>query len=400
MIVVGEASGDELGAELVRDLRHVAPEIHIFGASGPKMRTEGVETILESDSWSVVGVAAVAGAIPKFLRIKNRLRKIAFARKPEAVLLIDFPEFNLKLAKKLKADGHRVIYYVSPQVWAWRQYRYKTIRDSVDLLLSILPFEKSWYTNKQVEHVEFVGNPVALRTRNLISRSEFCEKYGLSASNEIIAILPGSRRKEIERHLETMLDAATDVKKSRPNSQFVIAASNDDNRKPCQSKVEDFESGRSEKLKPFVVSDDTLNLLNAADVAAVSSGTATLEAGVIGTPMVVVYRVPQFDAAIFRPFIDVPHFALINLISQKRLVTELVQNDFTSQNLSNELIRLLDPLTNQEMRKELLAVTKEFRNARTKTAAEAIVDFLDQNSKSGPTSDARPPIIPKISSNL
>ena len=379
MIVAGEASGDELGADLVCNLKIVAPETKFFGTPGPKMRATGVESVFDSDDWSVVGVAAVARAVPKFLRLKKELRSLAAKRKPHAVVLIDFPEFNLKLAKDLKADGHRVIYYVSPQVWAWRQYRFKTIRDSVDLLLSILPFERSWYLEKGISNVEYVGNPVALRTRSLMPRSEFCSKHHLKENPEIVALLPGSRRREIDRHLDTMLEAAFVVRNARPDTQFVIAIAHERDRKVCEDKIESFNSRNSSNLATTIISNDTLNALNAADAAAISSGTATLEAGVIGTPMTVVYRIPKLDAAVFKRFVNVPHFALINLVAKKRIVHELIQNDFTSENLSAELLRLLEPATNKKVKKDLLDATKELRNGVTRDAAQVILEFLQGN---------------------
>ena len=165
-MIAGEASGDRLGAQLVREILARRDGTTFFGTPGQEMRAAGVESIFDSDSWSIVGIVAVAKAVPRFLKIRSALRREAKKRKPSVVVLIDFPEFNLKLARLLKKDGHMVIYYVSPQVWAWREYRFKTIRDSVDILLSILPFEAEWYTRKGVHHVEYVGSPVVGRTRD------------------------------------------------------------------------------------------------------------------------------------------------------------------------------------------------------------------------------------------
>lgn len=377
MIVAGEASGDELGAELARDLRKLDPNVALFGAAGPGMRIEGVEPVFESDNWSVVGLAAVAKAVPKFLRIKSELRQIANMRKPAAVILIDFPELNLKLARDLKADGHRVIYYVSPQVWAWREYRVRSIRDNVDLLLSILPFEKEWYKARGVVHIEYVGNPVARRVRPRHSRRDFCGKHSLDPLKKIIALLPGSRRREVSRHLKVMLESSVELSHENPSINFVVAAANDAASRMCEAMISDFRS-RVDGLNIFVVNGETIDVLNSADAAAVASGTATLEAGVLGTPMVVVYKVPRIDAALFRPFINVPHFALINLVAGKRVVAELIQEDLTPSNLGNELDRLLDDDVNRNLRQELKEVTSELRSCEGRGAAEAIVRFLEE----------------------
>jgi lipid-A-disaccharide synthase len=163
MIVAGEASGDAHAAKLVRALRESSPETNFefFGATGKKMREAGVETVLESDNLSIVGLPEIARALPMFLKIFKKLKQSAIEKKPDAVILIDFPDFNLKLAKSLKKRGFKIIYYISPQLWAWREYRLKTVKSSVDLLLTILPFEKNWYQARGFEKIEYVGNPLA-----------------------------------------------------------------------------------------------------------------------------------------------------------------------------------------------------------------------------------------------
>jgi lipid-A-disaccharide synthase len=376
MIVAGEASGDALGAELISEIHRRRPNTTFFGAAGPHMRALGVEAVFESDDWSVVGVGAVAIQLPRFLQIKGDLRKLANDRRPDAIILVDFPEFNLKLAKSLKSDGHRVIYYVSPQIWAWRKYRIKTIRECVDLLLSILPFEVDWYAERGVDHVKFVGNPVVARTTTTISREEFCKMHGLDPGKPLIALLPGSRQKEIERHLSIMLSAADLLSASIPHAQFVVSAANSTARKKINEIVGTFSSNSK-----VMVTYDTLNLLGSAAAAAIASGTATLEAGVTGTPMVVIYKVPKLDYLLFKPFVEVPHFALINLVAGERIAMELMQNDLTAKDLAIELERLLDSEVNNEMRRTLKnAVRKLGEASPSAEAAEAVIEFLETTS--------------------
>ena len=373
MIVTGETSGDRLGAELVEELKSKRTGMLFFGTTGPAMRSAGVESVFDSDAWSVVGIGAVARSLPRFLKILSRLRDIADQRRPTVIVLIDFPEFNLKLATKLKKDGHRVIYYVSPQVWAWRKYRVGTIRKNVDLLLSILPFEKGWYAEQGIEHVEFVGNPIVARTKPTRSKKEFFEAYGLDSGKQLIALLPGSRRKEIARHLPLMMEAANVLKTEYRTIQVAVAAANSQ------------ASADIEKLLPgfpgsVLVEGDAVNLLNAADAAAISSGTATLEAGIVGAPMVVVYKLPRLDYALFRPVIKTPHIALINLVAGRRVVTELVQNEFTPERLSRELKNLLEPTENARMRGELEQAVRKLNADDSKVnAAEAVIRFLDRS---------------------
>jgi lipid-A-disaccharide synthase len=372
MIVAGEASGDRLGAELVRQMNNRRPGLRFYGTPGPEMRAAGVGSIFDSDAWSVVGIGAVARSIPKFLKILSTLRRSALERKPAAVILIDFPEFNLKLAKNLKKDGHRVIYYVSPQLWAWRKYRAKAIRDSVDLLLSILPFEKAWYREKGIRHVEYVGNPIISRTEPTATREDVFRKYGLE-NEKLIALLPGSRNKEIKRHLPVMLEAAKLIRKEFPTIQFVVPLAGE----AARMQIEEITRS-SDSVGAVIIEGDTINLLAAADVAAVASGTATLEAGIVGTPMAVVYRIPAIDYRVLKPFVSAPHIALINLIADRPIVKELIQNEFTAEKLAAEIVRLLDPEVNTEVRGELNSAVALLRSTDAPArAAEAVLNFIE-----------------------
>jgi lipid-A-disaccharide synthase len=375
MLIAGEASGDRLGAVLVREIAARRSDFSFFGTPGSEMRTAGVESLFNSDDWSIVGVGAVAKAIPRFLKIRSELRRAARERRPAAVVLIDFPEFNLKFAGQLKRDGHTVIYYVSPQVWAWRQYRSRTIRESVDLLLSILPFEKQWYAERGIGNVEYVGSPVVGRTASTRSRDEFIKDHALDANRRLIALLPGSRIKEIRRHLRTMVEAAGLVDVDRGSVQFAVAAANDDAGREIKTILSE-----SELPSLTVVVGETIDLLNASDAAAISSGTATLEAGIIGTPMTVVYKIPKLDYQLFRPLVDVPHFALINLIAGRKVAKELIQDKFTARTLATELNRLIDPKVNQSIRAELSEISRALDSENPSgRAAETILKLIDEH---------------------
>jgi lipid-A-disaccharide synthase len=207
MIVAGEASGDAHAAKLVRALRAASPDdrFDFFGAGSTNLRAAGVETIVNADDMSVIGLPEIARALPMFLRAFQVLKKAAVGRRADAVILVDFPDFNLKLAKALKKRGLRIIYYISPQLWAWRKYRLRTIRKYVDLLLTILPFEKDWFAEHGVNHVEYVGSPLAREVHANTSKEEFCARNELNIGKPIIALLPGSRQKEISRILPTMI---------------------------------------------------------------------------------------------------------------------------------------------------------------------------------------------------
>jgi lipid-A-disaccharide synthase len=380
MIVAGEASGDKHAAKLVTALRDADPDLEFFGAAGPRMREAGVEPVILSDRLSIVGVAEIARALPMFLKAAATLKRSAKERKPDAVILVDFPEFNLKLAKALKKQGLLVIYYISPQLWAWRQYRLSIIKRYVDLLIAILPFEKRWYDRRGFQKVEYVGSPLAREVFASSSKEEFCVELGVNPDLPVIALLPGSRHKEIVRILPVMTRAAVIVSKKVKHSQFLIAAADEGSAGDIEKVLRnDRDVYGAVDLK--VVKARTYDLLAAADAAAITSGTATLEAGIIGTPMVIVYKTSGLNYRLLEPLIDVPHYGLVNLIAGERLAAELIQDAFTPDTLAAELCSLLEPAKNAEMRKELLRTADELgHGGASMRAAGAILKAMKASS--------------------
>ncbi len=376
MIVSGEVSGDTHAAKLVQALRTCEPhtEFEFFGATGNQLRGENVETIVRADDLSIVGLLEIGKALPVFWRAFQKLKNAAIERQPDAVILVDFPDFNLKLAKTLKKRGLKIIYYISPQLWAWRKYRINAIRKYVDLMLVILPFEKKWYRDQGVENVEYVGNPTVREIQINLSKEDFCSKHQLNPQKPIIALLGGSRQKEITRILPTLLETASLMNQTRKDLQFVIPLS------PTRKIVEVEAAKSSVSNAPenlLVVQNETYDALNAADAAAVTSGTATLETGIIGTPMAIVYKSSPLNYKLLRPLISVPHFGLINLIAEERLAQEFIQHDFTPEILSKELFRLLEPDVNRRMREKFAFVTEKLgKNGASENAAEAILKLL------------------------
>lgn len=379
MIVAGEASGDAHGAKLVRALRETFPgEMEFFGAAGGKLREAGVEPVVNSDHFSVVGLAEIGRALPMFWKAFKTLRDTAVSRKPDAVILVDFPDFNLKLAKALKKKGLTVIYYISPQFWAWRKYRANTVEKYVDLMLTILPFEEEWYARRGIRHVEYVGSPVAREVHADHSKEDFCAKHGLDPSNPIVSLLAGSRHKEIVRILPPMLETAALMAKTDPSVQFVVPLAPARRVGEVEAAVREVQ-GRGFTLPETVktVTGETYDALNASDAAAVTSGTATLETGFLGTPMAIVYKTSAINYALLRPLISVEHFGLINLIAGERLAKEFIQGDFKPGRLADELFRLLDPIENKNFRSRLSEVTDTLgHGGASKRAADAILDLL------------------------
>ena len=378
MIVAGEASGDRHAAKLVNALHDAEPNIEFFGAAGPRMRASGVEPIVLSDRLSIVGLAEIGRALPLFLSAAKELKKAARERKPDAVILVDFPDFNLKLAKALKKQGIAVIYYISPQLWAWRGYRISTVKRYVDLMIAILPFEKDWYARRGVHHVEYVGSPLAREVFATSTKGEFCREFGIDPSRPIVALLPGSRHKEIIRILPVMESAAAMVAKTVRDVQFLIAAADEGSAADIEG-ILSTQTGRRQHFEMQIIRSRTYDLLAAADAAAITSGTATLEAGIIGTPMVIVYKTSGLNYKLLEPLIDVPHYGLINLIARKRIAVELIQNEFSGESLAAELVELMEPGKNAEMRKELLAAADELgHGGASMRAAAAILKTLVQ----------------------
>ncbi len=381
MIVAGEESGDAHAAKLVEAIREASAgrETAFFGSAGPRMRTAGVDPVVHADDLAIMGLTEIAKALPKFVSVFSKLKRAARERRPDAVVLVDFPEFNLKLAKSLKKCGLKVIYYISPQLWGWRKYRRRTIRDHVDVLLTILPFEKSWYASNGIDNVIYVGSPLVNAVRPKLSRSEFCENHGIDPERPIIAILPGSRRKELSRILPNMIEAAGIMSAESVDRQFVIALAQTRHDSEVDAVLSDLaKKGIPGPARLICIKGQTYDVLNAADAAAVASGTATLEAGLAGTPMAIVYKASSLNYILVRPLIKVEHFGLINLIAGERIMKEMIQDEFTAESLSTELNRLLDPEINKAARQSLkVAAAKLGAGGASRRAAEAVLGIIN-----------------------
>lgn len=374
MIVAGEPSGDAHAAALVNALRSSGVEFDFFGSTGPLMRAAGVETIVNADNLAIMGIVEVGRVLPRFYRAFRKLRAAAIQKNPDAVILVDWPEFNLRLATSLHRRGLKVVYYISPQLWAWRPRRIKNIQRDVDLLLSILPFEADWYKSRGVEHVEYVGHPLAGEVKARYGREEFCRRNDLDPSRPIVSFLPGSRHKELERILPPMLDAIEELETAHPEIQSVVVVA------PIKVIEEGLEIM---SLHDFglvkVIERQTREALAASDAAAITSGTATLEGTLLETPMVVVYKESKVNWNTLGKLVTVDHFGLVNLVAGKEIAKELMQDDLTGPNLAQELLKLLDPETNKAARKELRSVAQKLgQPGASERAAEAILTAIQR----------------------
>lgn len=348
LISAGEASGDMYAARLAKALRERA-DVRMFGMGGPQMRAAGVEIVVDYAEVTLVGLLEVVQKMPALNRAWRRLLAETRRRKPQLAILTDFPGFHLHLSRALKRQHVRNVYFVCPQFWAWRPRRVNLVRRRFERGLCIFPFEVDFYTEHGVK-VDWIGHPLVGQVHATLSRAEFTQQHGLDAAKPLIALLPGSRPGELAQHMPTLIEAASQLHAASPDRQFVLALAS--GLTPVQ--VEPYlRSGVALKI----VSNSTYDALAAADVAIVSSGTATVETALTGTPMVVIYRVAPITAAIARRLVRTPYFAMVNLIAGKKVVPELIQDNFTVQNVTQEIERLLRSSdARNEMRSELAVV--------------------------------------------
>jgi lipid-A-disaccharide synthase len=371
MIVAGEPSGDAHAAALVKALREHG-DFDLFGATGPLMRDAGVETIVNSDELAIMGIVEVGRVFQKFLKAFRKLKSAAIEHSPDAVVLVDWPEFNLRLASSLHRRGLKVIYYISPQLWAWRPRRIRNIKRDVDLLLSILPFEAEWYKARDVDHVEFVGHPLSGEVKARFGRDEFCSRNDLDPTKPIVSFLPGSRIKELQRILPPMIETIRQLRAARPDVQPVVVVAPS---RTVEETQEILSQHDSQKIK--LVQHQTREALAASDAAAIASGTATLEAALLETPMVVVYKESPINWHTLGRLITVEHYGLVNLVAGREIAKELMQDQFTAENLSTRLLELLDPETNKTMRANLREVAHRLgQPGASQRAAEQILKVL------------------------
>jgi len=337
-------------ARLAAALRARA-DVQLYGMGGTRMREAGVELVADCAEVSLVGIVEIVKKLPALNRVWKRLIGESAQRKPRFAILTDFPGFHLRLARALKRQGVQNIYFVCPQFWAWRPWRANLVRRRFVRGLCIFPFEQDWYRSRGVA-ADFIGHPLVGNVAAKRSRAEFAAFFGLDAAKPIVTLLPGSRAGEIAHHMPPLVQSCHLIARSHP-VQFVLALA------PGMR-----ESQIASYLKPEVslrvVEDATYDALGAADVAIVSSGTATVEAALMDTPMIVVYRLAPVTAAIARWLVRTPMFAMVNLIAGKRVVPELVQKDFTPEKVANEVIRLLGSKeVRSEMRRGLASVREK-----------------------------------------
>jgi lipid-A-disaccharide synthase len=335
LISAGEASGEMYATKLVEELRRRYPEAEFFGCAGPKMRAAGVRAVVKAEALGVVGLVEVLGHIPRIYGEFRKLVAAAVEEKPDLAILTDSPDFHFRLAARLKRQGVPVVYYVAPQVWAWRQGRARVMKKIIDLLVCIFPFERDFFAEHGI-HAAYAGHPLTRMFRLSASREAFRKRWQLKADRPLVGLLPGSRRGEWERHLPVLLDAAARLGREEPVA-FALAVP--DSGFPLGDEAK--WRKRIDASSIQVIEGDTWNLLGHADLLLAASGTVTIEAAIAGTPMITYYKVAALSWALGRRLVKVPHLTMVNLVAGRRVVPEYMQDEATGERLARAAADLL-----------------------------------------------------------
>jgi len=344
MLVVGEASGDVHGAHLVEALHKRDSSIKLFGVAGEQLRQTDFEALFSVAQLTGMGLVELAGNLKNLWRAFHILKRALKERQPSLLVLVDFPEFNLRLARIAKSIGVPVLYYISPQIWAWRRGRVKQIARWVDHMAVVFPFEKEFYQSHGVK-VSFVGHPAVETVHASQSRDAVFSRIGLNPAKPTIALMPGSRRGEVDFHLPVMRDAARQLADAEGVQFFCVRASTIDRNDLAT-------------LQMPIVDGDRYDAVHAADLVWTASGTATLETALLETPMIIIYRMSWLTYLIARMLVRVDHIGMVNLIAGERLVPELVQNDVNPERLVEESRRLLN---DHALRRNIVAKLAQLR---------------------------------------
>lgn len=370
LMVAGEASGDLHGASLVREIKVMDPEISICGIGGGRMKAEGMEILFDIRQMAFLGFAEVIRHIPFIKKVQSRLIEEVKTKNIDTAVLIDYPGFNLSIAKKLKSLGVRVIYYISPQVWAWGKGRLRKIRKVVDKMIVILPFEEKLFKDAGID-VEYVGHPLLeqIERYNFLTKEDLFSLFGFEKQRELLLVLPGSRIQEIKRIFPETIEAAAQVAE-KFNLQTVVA---------CSSNIDEAIFRQLAPEVNFkVVKDHTYDLLRHAKFGIIKSGTSTLEAALFALPMVVVYATSYMTYMIGKNLIEIDKISLVNIIAGEKIVEELIQHDVNKERIYSACEMLLSDRQRYDLMKERLRALQERlgRTGVSKRCAEIVYGYL------------------------
>ena len=376
LIIAGEASSDSHAASLVKAINEISPDISFFGIGGEDMQNAGVNVIHNIVNLAVIGPIDVIKHYNKLRNIYYNLCNLTEKDRPDCAILIDYPGFNLKIAKSLKEQGIPIIYYISPQIWAWGSGRIKNMKQRVDKMLVLFKFEESLYRQEKID-VSFVGHPLLDTVKQTKGKDELISGFGLNPKKTTIGILPGSRDNEVIRILPIMIKAAESIQDMMgvDNAQFLLPV--------AKTLKKDFVRNilKETKLDIKLIEDDTYNAISLCKVAMVASGTATLETALLGVPMVIVYKVNMFTYLIIRSVIKIPYIGMVNVISQEKIIPEFIQYDAKPKLIAEYLVNLIkDEGRWQKTKERLLGIKSKLGSpGASMRAAKEVVGFLDHN---------------------
>jgi lipid-A-disaccharide synthase len=368
LIVAGENSGEKYGADLVHQFKKLHPSLSFFGIGGKHMEREGVNLLFPVGELAVVGVFEIISHLPRIKKIFNKIKREVKRQKPAAAVLIDSPDFNLRLAKKLKKLSIPVLYYISPTVWAWRKGRLKTIKKTVDKMMLIFPFEEKIYEDYRIPAV-YVGHPLKERVKASLAKDEFLEKYGLSAQKKLIALLPGSRRSELKYHLPVLVEALERIK-NEWDTQFVLLLAENLEKNFLLSLIPPWLKG----LK--ILDEDHYEAIASSELVLSACGTANLEVALLETPLVSFYRISPLTYFFGHRLAAIKNFSIVNILAGERIIPELIQRDFTPQNILEETKKISD---SEDIRSEMIAGFRKIKNLLgDKTAPQNAAQELEK----------------------
>jgi len=376
LLVAGEVSGDLHGSYLVEAIHRIDPDIQFFGVGGEGLKRVGMRLLHHSQSLSVVGITEVFVKLRSILKALRTLKGSLEREKPDLVILIDFPDFNLRLAKIAHREGIPILYYISPQVWAWRPGRVKLIARLVKKMVVLFPFEVPLYEAAGVD-VEWVGHPLLDIVKPTLSKEMAFQQFGLDPRRRTIGLLPGSRIHEIERLLPSLLASAQLLQKEIPDLQFVIPLAPGVSRATLSSRM------NSISVPVTVVEGFTYDVMNLCELLITASGTATLEAAILGKPMIIIYKVSFSTYWIGRALVRVNHIGLPNLVAEKEIALELIQKDVNPQRIVEEAFRILrDPLLSRKMTESMGEVRHKLGEPGAAERAGRIICSMLREAKS------------------
>jgi len=373
MIIAGEASGDLHGAELMNELRKIDANIDVIGIGGDKMIKSGLKKLYHINDMAFLGFVEVIRHLPFIKKVKKNLIAFALQEKVKTVVLIDYPGFNLSIAKSFKSLGIKNIYYISPQIWAWGKGRITKIKKLISRMIVFFPFEKDLYSSKNIK-ADFVGHPLIIKINQFkfLEKNELFKKYNLNSDQEILLLLPGSRKQELEKIFSNIISAADRLSKEL-NMQTIVA---------CAENVnEDFFSAYKSKYKFSIVKGDTYNLIKRSKFAIVKSGTSTLETGIIGTPFLVVYKTNFLTYLIGKSLVKIKNIALANIVAEKSIVKELIQSFVNPDTVYEESKKVI---TNEksyiELKNELGLIKNKLKTEGNPSKKAAQIIYAELNA--------------------